>query len=53
MDVALIERLANAACELDAAREYLGTDDAVMPLWNRLLELQNEVETIIKAEATS
>lgn len=53
MDVTLIERLANAACELDAAREYLGTDETVLPLWNGLLELQNEIEAIIRAEAAS
>lgn len=52
MHTQLILRLCTAACELEAARDEIGTDDAVMPLWMRLQEIQNEIEAVIKDEAS-
>lgn len=52
MDVTLIERLSNAASELEGAREYLGSD-VTQALWTKLLNLQNDIEAIIRDEAAS
>jgi hypothetical protein len=53
MDVLLIQHLSNAACELDAARDYIGVEEDVRPLWFQLLELEGKIEDLIKAVANN
>jgi uncharacterized protein with NRDE domain len=58
MDIILIEHLSNAACELEAAREYLGSimvdkNPELEAVWDKLVQLQGSVEEVIRAEAAS